>query len=341
MAVSIKVLKEFDFGQAEFAPEVLEGIARENLWNLWVPESYGGLETALPDGLQKLRELAKIDGSLGWTVTLCSGANFFIGNLQKNVADEIFIGSGRPVCFGGSGGVFGTADKSGEGYVISGTWKCATGAPFLTHFTLNAKIRENGKGVLQADGSPLIRSFVLKKEEVRVIRDWNTMGLKATATDSFEVSSKWVHGKYSFTYDEVHRPQAIFRVPFGLFADLTLWVNYIGMAAHFWEEAKKTGGGEKKLHALHETIERGDAAVIAYAERTQGRIAAGEPVPEAWTKEVHQEAADSVRALSQGIMEVYPCLGIRAARKGHGLNQVFRDFFTATQHHIFRIPEED
>ncbi|SHJ86988.1 acyl-CoA dehydrogenase family protein [Pseudozobellia thermophila] len=336
----MKKLSEFDFEREEFSPELLEQIARENLWNLWVPEAYGGLEMGLPDGLKKLRELATIDGSLGWTVTLCSGANFFIGNLQEQVADEIFKTPCAPVCFGGSGGVFGTAEKSGEGYVLTGTWKYATGAPFLTHFTLNAKIQENGEDVLQEDGSPLIRSFVIKKEEVRVIRDWNTMGLKATATDSFEVPSKWVHAKYSFTYNEVHQPQPIFKVPFALFADLTLWVNYIGMADHFLEEAKETGSPEKKLKPLYETIKRADASTMNLAERIQKKVAAGDPVPEAWTNDIHQEAADSVRSLSQAIMEAFPYLGIRAARENHRLNQVFRDYFTATQHHIFRRPED-
>lgn len=336
----MKALKEFDFGRAEFAPEVLEGIAQENLWNLWVPESYGGLEMALPEGLQKLRELAKIDGSLGWTVTLCSGANFFIGNLQEGVADEIFKGSKGAVRFGGSGGVFGTAEKSGEGYVLSGTWKYATGAPFLTHFTLNAKIREHGKDVLQADGSPLIRSFVIKRDEVRVIRDWDTMGLKATSTDSFEVASKWVDAKYSFVYHEVFLPQPIFKIPFAPFADLTLWVNYVGMAAHFWEEARTLTGPTDMLARLQNAIERADASTMDFAERIQRKVSAGDPVPQAWIGDLHQEAADSVRSLSRAILEVYPCLGIRAAREGFGLNQVFRDFFTATQHHIFRKSED-
>ncbi len=336
MVASMKKLSEFNFGQAEFSPEVLERIAQENLWNLWVPKSYGGLEMSLSDGLRKLRELAKIDGSLGWTVTLCSGANFFIGNLPKTVADEIFKDTGTPVCFGGSGGVFGTAERVGEGYVLSGTWKYATGAPFLTHFTLNAKIQENGKDLLQADGSPLIRSFVIKREDVRIIRDWNTMGLKATATDSFEVLSKWVHAKYSFVYHEVHQPHAIFKIPFGPFADLTLWVNYIGMADHFLEEAKELIGSGEKLENLQKAIENADALTMDFAERMQKQVANADKVPEAWINEVHQRATDSVRSLSKVIIEIFPCLGIRAASENHCLNLVFRDFFTATQHHIFR-----
>src|SRR5690606_19406710 len=132
---TMQKLRELCADKEEFPQEVLEWIARENLWNLWVPKDYGGLERSLTQGLKELRSLAQVDGSLGWTVTLCSGANFFVGNLQREVAREIFSGREGPVCFGGSGGVHGTAEKQGDGYVISGRWRYATGAPYLSHFT--------------------------------------------------------------------------------------------------------------------------------------------------------------------------------------------------------------
>src|SRR5699024_10368812 len=131
----------------------LNWVEKENLWNLWVPKAYGGLECSFSEGLHKLKELAKTDGSLGWTVTLCSGANYFIGNLPKKTAEDIFINPDSPVCMGGSGGVFGTAEKQGDHYLLSGKWRYATGAPYLTHFTLNAEIHENGVQLQNPDGS--------------------------------------------------------------------------------------------------------------------------------------------------------------------------------------------
>jgi len=154
-----QALKELCFDARIFPEEVLNWIRKENLWNIWVPKNFGGLELSFSIGLSKLRELAKIDGSLGWTVTLCSGANYFIGNLEPKAAKEIFQKSGTTI-LGGSGGVFGTAEKIDDDFKISGTWRYATGAPYLTHFTLNAEIFENGKALFNNDGSPKVRSFV-------------------------------------------------------------------------------------------------------------------------------------------------------------------------------------
>lgn len=322
------------FGKEVLPKEVLQWIAKENLWNLWVPESHGGLEMSLTDGLDTLRSLAQLDGSLGWTVTLCSGANFFVGNLEKTVADELFTGNNRPI-FGGSGGVFGTADKVGDGYVIKGTWKYATGAPYLTHFTLNAKIRKDGADVLMDDGTPLVRSFLLKREQVEIVQDWNTMGLKATATDSFEVNSQWVHGKYSFVYDTYYLPQPIFKIPFSVFADLTLWVNYIGMAERFLEEAQLIVADKGILKDLQHMILHAAKECMGDGQRIQSMVVEAKNIPGSYVEKIHQKASCSVRSLTHEILRVFPTLGIRASTMDHPLNQVFRDYFTATQHHIF------
>ncbi len=146
-------LRELCFGVTIFPEEVLNQIAKENLWNIWVPENYGGLELSLTAGLAKLKELAKIDGSLGWTVTLCSGANYFIGNLEPEPANEIFQ-KPQTTVLGGSGGVFGKADKIRDHYKISGTWRYATGASYLSHFTINAEVQENGKVRLNENNEP-------------------------------------------------------------------------------------------------------------------------------------------------------------------------------------------
>ena len=68
----------------------LEVIYRENWFNLFVPKIFGGLELSFPEALRVEEALAWADGSTGWTVTLCSGANWFIGFLDAGAGKEIF-----------------------------------------------------------------------------------------------------------------------------------------------------------------------------------------------------------------------------------------------------------
>lgn len=329
----LQALRELCLDVNIFPEEVLSWITAENLWNIWVPSKYGGLEFRLTEGLSRLQELAQIDGSLGWTVTLCSGANFFIGNLEPKVAEQIFKTPKNSI-LGGSGGVFGTAEKIGDNYKISGTWRYATGANYLTHFTLNAEIQENGKAILNENGSPQIRSFILPKDNVKIIEDWSTMGLKASVTHSFEVKNVLVPAGFSFIYNEFYQPQNIFKIPFSVFADLTLWVNYLGMAEHFLEEARSFTS-EDILKNLEKCIAVFQNEISAYSKTIEDEIAAGNKILDSYSEEIHSSASNSVKNLSKNIIKIYPFLGVKASRNGHPLNQVFCDYFTATQHHIF------
>ena len=330
MGIHMQQLKEWCSDAPVFRPEVLDWIAKENLWNIWVPKAFKGREMPLTEGLKQLQSLARIDGSLGWTVTLCSGANFFIGNLQPEVAKELFA---QPAIFGGSGGMFGTAEKEGSSYRLKGTWRYATGAPYLTHFTLNAKIIENGVEQVNEDGTPKFLSFVIPANTVRIINDWNTMGLKASATHSFEVKDVLVGEEYSFVYNQFHLPQPIFKTHFSVFADLTLWVNYIGMAEHFLEEAQVKD--ENWLTDLKSVIDAANQQVYAFAQQVENLTAQCNGFTEAFIQEVHQAASASVKNLSVAIIGLQPYLGVNASREDAVLNQIFRDYFTATQHHIF------
>ncbi|HKL36840.1 MAG TPA: hypothetical protein VJ899_11170 [Salegentibacter sp.] len=326
-------LKKLYFGKNLFPENVLSWIQRENLWNIWVPKNYGGLELSFSEGLSKLQELARIDGSLGWTVTLCSGANYFIGNLEPAAAKEIFQNSNTTI-LGGSGGVFGKAEKLNDSYRISGTWRYATGANYLTHFTLNAEIHENGQALLNKDGAPKVRSFIIPKDEVKIIKDWDTMGLKASVTHSFKVENVLVPQRFSFIYNEFHQPQDIFKIPFSVFADLTLWVNYIGMAEHFLDEARELKR-DKNLGTFERTLSNSNLKVTDYAKEIESKILSNKGINSKYSTEVHSSASNSVKSISKNMIEIFPHLGIKASRNDQPLNQIFCDYFTATQHHIF------
>jgi len=330
--MEISVIRKKIYESPLFSEEILKWIFKQNLWNIWVPESYGGLEKSLSEGLKLLKDIARIDGNLGWTVTLCSGANFFIGNMKPALAQHIFQNK-KPV-LGGSGGAFGTAEKVDSGYMINGIWKYATGAPYLTHFTLNAIITENGIPLKTKNNSKKIKSFVLPENKVEIIDDWNTMGLKATATCSFKVKDVFLSEQNSFAYEDVFLPQKIFKTPFPVFADLTLWVNYLGIAENYLEEMK-TVLNIIQLQPFENHLIKTNLRIKKFAEEIEKLLYENESISSELTEKLHSEAALSIRKISSFITELHPFLGMRAADLKHPLNRLFRNYFTATQHYNF------
>ncbi len=332
MLTAEEIRKEMS-GASEVSPKIMNSIHQERLLQIWVPKIYGGLGLRLNEGLSVLFDWSKINGSLGWMLTLCSGANFFSRNLKPNIAGELFANS--KTCFGGSGMIGGTAEKQNDGiFLINGLWHFATGAPHLSHFTLNAALTENGKPLLNESGSEIIRSFVISQDDVEIIPNWKSMGMKATGTYSFKVNNAQVQEEYSFAYDEFFTSDSIDRIPFRIFADLTLLINYLGMASHFSEEAIKIRP-HLNLNTFDKNIHQKRQTLLCFAEETENLLNDLERISTEKQLEIHSFSTSTVGSLSHQILDIYFQLGIKATHADSEIYHIFCDYFTATQHANF------
>ncbi|MEG2310236.1 hypothetical protein [Chryseobacterium sp.] len=332
--LSHKDIRNEMLGASEVSPKIMSAIHEQRLLQIWVPKQYGGLGFRLNEGLKLLFEWAKIDGSLGWMLTLCSGANFFSRNLKPNVASTLFANPNT--CFGGSGMIGGNAEKQNDGsYIINGLWHFATGTPHLSHFTLNAKLTDNGNPLLDESGTEIIRSFVILKDQVEIIPNWKSMGMKATGTYSFKVNNAKVSEDYSFVYDEFFTNDVLDKIPFRIFADFTLLVNYLGMAAHFSEEAIKIRP-HLNLSLFNQNIEKQKEKLMCFANEIEVLLNDFELISSEKQAEIHSLSTALVENLSHQILEIYFQLGLKATHTDSEIYQIFCDYFTATQHSNFR-----
>lgn len=334
------------------SPEQLQIIYHEKWFKIFVPKENGGLELSLPEGLETEEALARIDGSLGWTVTLCSGASEFIGYLSPGVSEKVF--RNENLCFGGSGAVTGTAIETEECYIINGSWKYATGAPYCTHFTANCLIQKNGTQLLGEEGEPLYKSFLFTKEEVKIFKDWNTMGLKATASNSFRVKDLKVSKERAFIIDPncATLPGLIYQYPFLQFAETTLAVNMSGMALHFLDEFERLIYLWKQSKKYNPVLIKRLKEKLKEAENNlrEHRTVFYETAGKSWkmleqNHMIAHEMLDKVSLLSRQlslnsrktVAELYPYCGVAATQNGTIVNLIFRDIFTASQHYLLNL----
>jgi alkylation response protein AidB-like acyl-CoA dehydrogenase len=309
---------------------------------LFVPKNLGGLELDLIEGLKIEEEIARIDGSLGWTVTLCAGANAFAGYLAPEPAADIF--SNPKVCFAGSGKIGGIARETEEGYVISGRWNYVTGLPHATVLTANCRIEKDGVLLDNGDGSPCYTSFFFFPAEAVFEEDWHTMGLVATASHSFKIENLRVDSNRSFRIDGAFRTidHVLYQYPYASFAPLTLAANHLGMQAHFLELAETifASAGEtahkdfrSRLleQAACETENRRtlfyNCAAQSWEElQEKGRLSAE------MANTIFELCREIVKKGRDALMEIYPYLGISATNPETEINRLIRDALTASQH---------
>src|SRR6478735_7120509 len=214
-------------------PEQIAIIHQQKWFELFVPVKYNGLGLNLPEALQLEEALAWTDGSVGWTVTLCAGAGWFIGFLDPEIVPVVF--DVPNICIAGSGKAAGIAKTIDDGFEITGHWDYATGANWATSFTANCMIEENGAILKNADGSPVIKSFLFLRNEVRIHETWKQIGMIATGSNSFEVNGLRVKNNRAFLIDNRSAvlKDPIYQYPFLQFAETTLAVKSSGMATRF------------------------------------------------------------------------------------------------------------
>ncbi len=323
-----------------------------NWFNIWVPKVLGGAELGLKEGLALLEELAYWDGGLGWTVTLCAGANMFAGYLDQDLAKSVF--SDRKVCFGGSGRATGKAVWDGENYVLTGFWRFATGAPHLSHFTLNSFIYDGDVPRMDEEGNPVCFSFFVPRDKVLIHYDWDSFGLASTASHSFSLENTPVAANHAFQIKPEHRidDNTLYRIPFIPFAELTLLVNYMGMYRRyltlvekfFFEKSKEENWQAKygkdyfkKVDALQFQLESDRAKVGELTDQLWALALHNSPLDTVLTADITSTARGIVKRILADVVTLFPLLGINAAQNGQEINTVFRNIFTASQHSLLNI----
>ncbi|WP_324755742.1 acyl-CoA dehydrogenase family protein [Sphingobacterium thalpophilum] len=336
--------------QKTLSDEQLALIYRNRWFKMWVPTSLGGLGLHLSQGLSLLEELAYWDGGLAWTVTLCAGANLFVGYIDPAVATDLFVSD--KVCLGGSGQIAGIASREGSAYRLKGHWKYATGAPHLTHFTLNAFVYDQGKPLIDNAGNPISQSFFVSRDHVLVHYDWDTFGLEATASHSFSLDDVLVPENHSFQIDgsKSTHVDLLYQYPFIPFAELTLLANFMGMYRRFLDlmdklfvlrsnegkwQSSESKAAFRVLDRIQQDYSQRKISLLDLAADSWENLVNGKD-NSPWYDRIADESRNFVDTMLANVIKLYPHSGIAGAATDSEINIVFRNIFTASQHRLLQ-----
>ncbi len=316
-------------------------VIREQAWfKAFMPKAFGGLAMDLPEAVRLEESLAYVDGSVGWTVTLCAGAGLFVGVMDPAVLPV--VAQPADACFAGSGQPLGVAVASDGGYEITGQWPYATGLLHSTVVTANCRVGRPGQPV---DESLPVKSFFFYREQVDVETDWDTMGLRGTGSHSFRADGVWVPQDQAFDIspDRAMLPDPVYRFPFIPLSEITLAVNTLGMTVHLLEACEELVGRRTDTHSALGMIRASGNRLLGLREQFY------ETVEASWsqhcaTGSLSGEMEKAVSAICHHLVHtcqseavrVYPLAGMDAADPSSEVNRVWRDLFTASQHSMLR-----
>jgi hypothetical protein len=212
-------------------------------------------------------------------------------------------------------------------------------------FTANFTIHENGKPKLQPNGTTEVHAFVMKQDEVTVHQTWNSMGMIATASHSFEVKNLIVVKERAFDIEPIKvvidRP--IYRYPFLQLAETTLSVNLSGLATRFIDLAEpllaqKSDSGRlsRLVQRLRKKLDDHRKEFYRVVNQSWKSCSEKNSVPKSELQKV-SKASQSLAKQSLSVVDLlYPHCGLTAANETLEINRVWRNIHTASQHSLFK-----
>jgi alkylation response protein AidB-like acyl-CoA dehydrogenase len=163
-------------------PDLVDRLRAIGLFRAFVPRSHGGFELDLPQGLQLVTALGKIEGSVGWNVMVAINSPLFTPLLPREIYDRVY--STTPdVIFSGSAQPGGKAELIDGKWHVTGRWPFVSGcqsADWILGFCI---VMQDGKPVPGAvAGMPAVKVCMLPAGEWRIEDTWHVAGLRGTGS---------------------------------------------------------------------------------------------------------------------------------------------------------------
>jgi alkylation response protein AidB-like acyl-CoA dehydrogenase len=178
--------------------DLLAQLKQAGCFRMFVPQSHGGEDVDLQTGLDVIETLARADGSVGWTVMIGSESPHLFALMERPVFDKLYA-KGPDVIFGGAFNAQGQAEVVKGGYRVTGKWGFASGCQHTDYLFGNCVVMENGKPRTNPDGTPHLRAMMFPSKDVRIIENWNVLGLRGTGSHDIAVESYFVPEEHSFS----------------------------------------------------------------------------------------------------------------------------------------------
>ncbi|WP_411502375.1 acyl-CoA dehydrogenase family protein [Brevibacillus centrosporus] len=168
---------------ARFSDRVAQAIKEAQIHKLLRPKRYDGLSVT-PRVFEKvIRIVARHSVAAAWLTYFYPIHEAWVSHLPPQGREEIF----------GQGGLvadvftpIGRAERDGNGYRLYGQWKFASGVLWADWIGLGALVE------FPDSEGPEPCLLAVHKSDVKVVENWDTLGLRATGSNEVVVDGAWV-----------------------------------------------------------------------------------------------------------------------------------------------------
>jgi indole-3-acetate monooxygenase len=172
-------------------PDIVASLHQARLFRLLLPRSLGGDELHLKSLAEVMEVIGGADASTAWCMGQAAGCAMAAAYLKPDVARRFFGPADAVLAWGA--GIQGKALAVDGGYRVSGKWAFASGCANATLLGGHCYVFEkDGAPRKRADGRQADRTVLFVKSKATVHDMWHTIGLKGTASYTYEVIDLFV-----------------------------------------------------------------------------------------------------------------------------------------------------
>jgi alkylation response protein AidB-like acyl-CoA dehydrogenase len=180
---------------------LLSRIHDARLARVLLPRSVGGDQFEPWTYLHTIEEISRHDGSVGWNLFVANSAALIAPFIPLDSATSIFADPRAWVSWGPPNEHKARAVPGG--YRVTGEWHFASGSRQANWMGAHCQVTEpDGSLRLNRFGRPTVRTLLFRKEHTQPIQDWNTIGMRGTASEGYRVDDLFVPEAFSGTRED-------------------------------------------------------------------------------------------------------------------------------------------
>ena len=177
---------------------LLDKLHEARLCRMLLPRSVDGDEIDPGAYLLTIEEISRHDASVGWNLFVTNSAALLAPHMPAETAQTIFGDPRALVAWGPPDKHVAKAVEGG--YRVSGRWSFASGCRNATWMGAHCRVQEpDGSLRKHPDGRSLVLSLLFPVAQAKLIDTWDTIGLRGTASDTYELDDLFVPEAFTGT----------------------------------------------------------------------------------------------------------------------------------------------
>lgn len=329
---------------ARLPVESVNAMREAGLFRLYVPHSLGGLQVDPVTHARVQEELSRHDSAAGWMLQAVGSSSWWSSRLPTETAQEIYgrdpdqvVAVSFPVPFEGV--------PDHEGLRLSGQRSFASNVSDASWIWVTSLTMDQGAPIT-VDGEPVVRAAFFPASQARIVKTWDTLGMRGTDSNDVSVEDLVVPLRRTFRIGIDHTPGDLYDAPLYR-APLTVMVGSyapavaLGIARDAIDEFVAVA--LRRTPFASATTLRERATAQAKLGRAEGLLRSAraylyERLAWGWEQtlagvgltleqraEVLLACVQAVAAAAQAVDLVYSASGTSAIYKGGRIEQHFRD----------------